>query len=200
MFSKIIGAKYYNVGGNYSKDDIRSPRDSSGHGTHVASTIAGNLVKSASLLGYASGSGIARGGVPSARIAVYKVCWSPSVGCNDADVLKAFDEAIDDGVDIISASIGSSVHSEYFNDALNVGSFHAMKKGILTSSAAGNSGPRPSSMSNYAPWTLSVAASTIDRKFLTKVQLGSGEVFEVCYFQRKMLDTYRIFVTICLLK
>ena len=179
MFSKIIGAKYYNDAGNYS-NDVSSPRDSNGHGTHVASTVAGNFVKSASLLGYGSGSGIARGGVPSARIAVYKVCWA-SGGCNDIDVLRAFEQAIADGVDIISISLGSPVREEYFNDAVDVGSFLAMKKGILTSNAAGNSGPMPSTMGNYAPWLLSVAASTIDRKFVTKVQLGNGKVFEVCY-------------------
>ncbi|KAG5064348.1 hypothetical protein JHK85_005531 [Glycine max] len=58
--SKIIGAKYFNIEGANSKDDIISPRDAEGHGSHTASTIAGNLVKSASLLGFASGT--ARGG------------------------------------------------------------------------------------------------------------------------------------------
>ena len=141
-----------------------------------------NLVKSASLLGYASGSGTARGGVPSARIAVYKVCWSSS-GCDDANTLAAFDEAIADGVDIISISIGASdiVAYPYFEDSVNIGSFHAMKKGILTSNSANNLGSRSSSMTNYSPWLLSVAASTIDRKFVTKVQLGNGMVFEVYY-------------------
>lgn len=39
--------------------------------------------------------GTARGGVPSARIAVYKICWFD--GCYDADILAAFDDAIADG-------------------------------------------------------------------------------------------------------
>ncbi|KAF3433609.1 hypothetical protein FNV43_RR24711 [Rhamnella rubrinervis] len=71
-----------------------------GHGTHTASTVAGDVVSKASFAGL--GTGTARGGVPSARIAVYKVCWSNR--CDDADILKAFDDAIADGVDIISAS------------------------------------------------------------------------------------------------
>jgi len=71
LCSKIIGAKYFNIEGANSKDDIISPRDAEGHGSHTASTIAGNLVKSASLLGFASGT--ARGGwVPSARLPIYK--------------------------------------------------------------------------------------------------------------------------------
>ncbi|KAL2973694.1 hypothetical protein AAZX31_14G062000 [Glycine max] len=53
-----------------------------------------------------------------------------------------------------------------------------MKRGILTSNSAGNSGPGFSSMLNYPPRILSVAAGTISRKFLTKVQLGNGMVFE----------------------
>ena len=54
-----------------------------------------------------------------------------------------------------------------------------MKKGILASTSAGNDGPDPASIKNFSPWSLSVAASTIDRDFFTKVQLGDSNVFEV---------------------
>nr|TKS05867.1 hypothetical protein D5086_0000128850 [Populus alba] len=115
----------------------------------------------ASLYGLAMGT--ARGGVPSARIAVYKVCWSD--GCWDADILAAFDDAIADGVDIISISVGVSTPHDYFNDSIAIGAFHAMKYGILTSNSGGNGGPGLATISNISPWSLSVAASTIDRKF-----------------------------------
>lgn len=130
----------------------------------------------ASLYGFAYGT--ARGGVPSARIAVYKVCWAD--GCHGADILAAFDDAIADGVDIISVSIGSSPRP-YFANAIAIGAFHAMKAGILTSNSAGNRGPGLSTVTNFSPWALSVAASTIDRKFNTKVQLGNGKVYEVMF-------------------
>lgn len=130
----------------------------------------------ASLYGFAYGT--ARGGVPAARIAVYKVCWSD--GCYDSDVLAGFDDAIADGVDIISASLGFSPR-DYFEDSIAIGSFHAMRAGILTSNSAGNEGPDFLTISNVSPWSLSVAASTIDRKFTTKVQLGDGKVFEVMF-------------------
>ncbi|MBA0697058.1 hypothetical protein Goari_003567 [Gossypium aridum] len=53
-----------------------------------------------------------------------------------------------------------------------------MKNGILTSNSAGNSGPSLSTITNFSPWSLSVAASTIDRKFVTRVKLGNGEIYE----------------------
>ncbi|XP_021838372.1 cucumisin-like [Spinacia oleracea] len=174
--NKIIGAQYFRADGNLSKDEVASPRDTNGHGTHTASTIAGGIVETASFLGL--GEGIARGGVPSARIAVYKPCWSDE-GCLQADVLAAFDAAISDGVDIISVSLGSRSHAvPYFRDPIAIGAFHAMKKGILTSASAGNKGPGLQTLSNFAPWLLSVGAATMDRKFSTKVQLDNGMVFE----------------------
>jgi hypothetical protein len=132
------------------------------------------LVSEASQLGLATGT--ARGGVPSARIAAYKICWSD--GCSDADILAAFDDAIADGVDIISLSVGGWP-MDYFEDSIAIGAFHSMKNGILTSNSAGNSGPDPESISNCSPWSLSVAASTMDRKFVTPVMLGNGAIYEV---------------------
>ncbi|CAA2986221.1 cucumisin-like [Olea europaea subsp. europaea] len=172
--NKIIGAQYYNSDGEYIDTDIPSPRDSEGHGTHTSSTAGGSEVSDASYFGLAEG--LARGGVPSARIAVYKVCWS--FGCGLADILKAFDDAIADGVDIISVSLGGGPE-DYFDDPIAIGSFHAMRNGILTSNSAGNSGPFPVTASNVAPWTLTVAASTIDRKFVARLQLGNGIILTV---------------------
>lgn len=175
FFRKIIGAKYYQVNGEFPPGDIQSARDTEGHGSHTASIVAGRSVSRASL--YGLGSGTARGGVPSARIAVYKICWSD--GYSDADILAAFDDAIADGVDIISLSVGGSLPYEYFEDSIAIGAFHSMKNGILTSNSAGNSGPDPQTVTNLSPWSLSVAASTIDSRFVTDVQLGNGEVYEV---------------------
>ncbi|KAG8100238.1 hypothetical protein GUJ93_ZPchr0013g37927 [Zizania palustris] len=67
--NKIIGARAY-------KDGVTTflPRDEEGHGTHTASTAAGVPVRHASLGGLAAGT--ARGAVPAARLAIYKVCWA----------------------------------------------------------------------------------------------------------------------------
>ncbi|KAA0051574.1 cucumisin-like [Cucumis melo var. makuwa] len=172
--NKIIGARFFRSE-PLSGADILSPRDTKGHGTHTSSTAGGNFVSGANLFGLAAGT--SRGGVPSARIAVYKICWSD--GCFSADILAAFDHAIADGVDIISISVGFFFSKNYFNDSIAIGAFHAMKNGILTSNSGGNSGPSLGSITNVSPWSLSVAASTIDRKFVTKVTLGNGESFHV---------------------
>nr|XP_043634556.1 cucumisin-like [Erigeron canadensis] len=170
--NKLIGAKYYNS--EARAEDELSARDTEGHGTHTASTAAGRAVPNTSLLGLANGT--ARGGVPSARIAVYKICFPG--GCSDADILAAFDDAIADGVDIISLSVGGSFPLDYFEDSIAIGAFHSMKNGILTSNAAGNSGPGLGSITNLSPWSLSVAASSIDRKFLTQIVLGNNMTYE----------------------
>ncbi|XWS53205.1 hypothetical protein CRYUN_Cryun11dG0138100 [Craigia yunnanensis] len=162
--NKLIGAKAY------TSD---SARDAEGHGTHTASTAAGNNVEDASFFGLAKGT--ARGGVPSARIAAYKVCDDEGQ-CASADILAAFDDAIADGVDLITISIGSDSSSEFYQDPLAIGSFHSAEKGILVMQSAGNSGTSgPQSVSSVAPWILTVAASTTDRLFIDKVVLGNGE-------------------------
>ncbi|ONK62144.1 uncharacterized protein A4U43_C07F820 [Asparagus officinalis] len=172
--NKIIGAKYYRSEGKLKEGDIDSPRDSAGHGSHTASIAAGRQVHDASLHGLAKGT--ARGGAPAARIAVYKICWLE--GCYDADILAAFDDAIADGVDIISLSVGGTDVEDYFEDASSIGAFHAMKNGILTSCSGGNSGPMFSTIENFSPWILTVAANTIDRQFLAEVRLGNGNRYE----------------------
>lgn len=117
--------------------------------------------------------GTARGAVPSARVAMYKVCWASS-GCTDMDILAAYDAAIHDGVDVISISIGGG-GPNYVQDSIAIGAFHAMKKGIITVASAGNDGPSLGSVVNHAPWFVTVAASGIDRQFISKVHLGNGK-------------------------
>ncbi|RDX97409.1 Subtilisin-like protease SBT4.15, partial [Mucuna pruriens] len=171
--NKVIGAKYFNL--QNAPVSNPSPVDEDGHGTHTASTAAGVAVRGASLDGI--GGGTARGGVARARIAIYKVCWS-GVGCSDMDLLAAFDEAIADGVDVISLSLGGTPR-QFFSDPVAIGSFHAMRRGILTTCSAGNNGPSTMTVENVAPWILTVAASTTDRQFTTVVSLGNGKAAAV---------------------
>ena len=121
---------------------------------------------------YGLGKGTARGGVPSARIAMYKVCWPE--GCSDIDLLAGLDDAIDDGIDVLSISIGGSSNG-FFDNPIEIGAFHAMKKGIFTACSAGNSGPYVYTVLNIAPWIMTVGVASMDMEFRTLIKLGNGK-------------------------
>lgn len=155
-----------------------TPRDNDGHGTHTLSTAGGNFVPRASVFGL--GKGTAKGGSPKARVAAYKVCWPPQGGneCFDADIVAAFDMAIHDRVDVLSVSLGGEP-TNFFNDSIAIGSFHAVKQGIVVVCSAGNSGPKDGTASNLAPWLITVGASTMDREFPSYVVLGNKKHYKV---------------------
>lgn len=176
--NKLIGARYY--GATFSSlyeiqfglGEFASPRDADGHGSHTASTAAGNENVQASIGGLSAGtvSGIA----PRARVAAYKVCWNSSFddpatagkdrGCFFGDSMAAIDQAVEDGVNVINYSIGNSnnINTPVYNAALR-----ASQAGIFFAGSAGNSGPGAATTSNIAPWVTTVAASTYDGQSLT---------------------------------
>ncbi|CDY42743.1 BnaA03g47960D [Brassica napus] len=178
---KLIGARFYLKGFEEAYGEVdrtrdreyRSPRDRLGHGTHTASTAVGSVVSIVS--GFAGG--VARGGAPSARLAVYKTCWGKDFEgvCTEADILAAFDDAVRDGVDVISASFGSSPPlTPFFESSADVGGFHAAERGISVVFSGGNDGPDPGLVQNVAPWAVSVAASTMDRSFPINIVIDGG--------------------------
>ncbi|RWR80841.1 subtilisin-like protein protease SBT3.3 [Cinnamomum micranthum f. kanehirae] len=182
---KLIGARWFikgllaALGGPYNAtahSDYLSARDFSGHGSHCSSIAAGSLLKNLSYKGLASGT--ARGGAPRARLAMYKICWNTLDGlCSTVDMLQAIDQAIYDGVNVLSISISWIL--PYFYDAgerdtIAIGAFHAVARGITVVCAAGNGGPRPNTLGNTAPWILTVGASTIDRSYPTAITLGNN--------------------------
>ncbi|TXG62769.1 hypothetical protein EZV62_009763 [Acer yangbiense] len=176
---KLIGARYFFKGyeveyGRINEtEEFRSARDNEGHGTHTASTAAGSLVANASFSGLAPG--MARGTSYTSRIAVYKVCWR--LDCSTSDILAGIDKAVQDGVDVLSMSLGLGP-LPFHSDILAIGSFGAIKSGVFVSTSAGNAGPFSSTLSNSAPWIMSVAASYIDRTFPAVIRLGNGKFVE----------------------
>ncbi|EHA8591715.1 subtilisin-like protease SBT1.7 [Cocos nucifera] len=186
---KLIGARFFSKGYEASTGPIngttesRSPRDDNGHGTHTATTSAGSVVTDASLFGFANGT--ARGMATRARVAAYKVCWAG--GCFSSDILAAMDRAVDDGCQVLSLSLGGEM-TEYYRDSVAIGAFNAMEKGLLISCSAGNGGPSAFSVTNVAPWIVTVGAGTIDRDFPAYVVLGNGKNYTgVSLYSGKLL-------------
>ncbi|WJX36064.1 hypothetical protein P8452_23981 [Trifolium repens] len=169
---KIIGARYYPGRGVGVVDTVR---DNQGHGTHTSSTAAGNVVSGASYYGLATGT--AKGGSPESRLAIYNVC---NGGCSGANILAAYDDAISDGVDVLSLSLGGDPdpNPDLTTDVIAIGAFHAVERGILVVCSAGNDGPDKGLVVNDAPWILTVGATTIDRSLQSNIVLGNNKVVE----------------------
>lgn len=168
--SKLIGLRYFNEGlkGNSGIQLVDSAMDTSGHGTHMSSIAAVNPVKGASYFKYAQGT--TTGMAPRAKVAMYKVLWDDKQ-MDSSNVLRAFDQAIADGVDVISISLGFKPQP-LDHDLIAKASVSAMEKNILVSASAGNAGPSQASLHNGIPWILTVTAGTIDRWFAGTLTLG----------------------------
>ncbi|CAL5429794.1 unnamed protein product [Camellia sinensis] len=165
--NKLIGLR------TFQSDPAEGPLDNDGHGTHTASTAAGNFVRNASVFGQAKGT--AAGMAPLAHLAIYKVC--SGISCLESDILAGMDAAMEDGVDILSLSMGTE-SVPFYQDNIAKGAFSAIQKGILVSCSAGNDGPLHGTLSNEAPWILTVGASTIDRSIRATAVLGNKEEFD----------------------
>ena len=179
---KLIGARYYVAGfgkKNIAQEEYLSPRDGGGHGTHTASTAAGNRVTGVAIDGEQQGSGIASGMAPGADVAAYKVCWEAkpgaSAGCFNGDSIAAIDDAVADGVDVINYSVGGSSESSPL-DSVEQAYRRASNANVFVAASAGNSGPGASTLDHPSPWLTTVAASTF-RKSEKAVKLGDGQIF-----------------------
>ncbi|MQM00148.1 hypothetical protein Taro_032877, partial [Colocasia esculenta] len=183
---KLIGARYYDKTTSLEASNLeyQSARDAQGHGTHTASTAAGSFVRGASFHGLAIGW--ARGGAPRARVAVYKALGSNGGG-DDATVTKAIDDAIHDGVDVLSLSLGSTVPGSRPSVAQSWATLHAVHRGITVVYSASNDGPLQETVGNSFPWVITVAASTMDRSFPTSITLGDNRTItgQATYYKTK---------------
>jgi hypothetical protein len=70
-------------------------------------------------------------------------------------------QAVQDGVDIISLSIGPSRPTEdtlTFLSIFDITLLFARKAGVFVAQAAGNSGPSSSTVVSFSPWSVGVAS------------------------------------------
>jgi hypothetical protein len=182
---KLIGAQYF-VAGHGGPDSIipeefLSPRDFDGHGSHTASTAAGNNNTQITGSNIPVGlQGKASGMAPRARISAYKICWEKpdhtQVDCFSSDATAAIDQAVSDGVDALNYSISGTTTS--FLNSVQVAFLFAEDAGIFVAASAGNSGPTVSTVAHPSPWLMTVAASTHDRLFQSTITLGNGATYQ----------------------
>ncbi|MET0448196.1 MAG: S8 family serine peptidase [Aeromicrobium sp.] len=167
--TKLIGAQYFSSGaaaaGFDFGPDYLSPRDADGHGSHTASTAAGENGVAASVSG--TDFGLISGVAPAAKVAAYKACFvgpDPLVTTDDicalSDLLAAIDAAVNDGVDVINYSIGGGAATTTWAPDDQV-FFNAALAGVFVSVSAGNDGPDSATADHASPWYTTVAASTI---------------------------------------
>ena len=183
--TKIVTARYYLDGFGADRigtetqvpGEYASPRDGDGHGSHTASTAAGNADVPIHTAG-GEDLGTMSGVAPEARIAAYKACWSgpdPSTGTDDgcatSDLVQAIDQAVFDGVDVINYSIGGGAATSVAT-ATDISFLGAAAAGVFVSVSAGNSGPGASTLDHAAPWYTTVAASSIPNYEATVILAG----------------------------
>ncbi len=177
--SKVVAARYFVRGfgaGNVARADYLSPRDGSGHGSHDAAVAAGNDGVDVRIEG--QDLGLVSGVAPAARLSIYKACWSApdpdGDGCSTADVVKAVDQAVRDGVDVVNYSVSGS--TDGFSDAIDLAFLNAASAGVFVATSAGNDGPATGTVASPAPWVTTVGAS-VDRVYQGGVHLGDGRTF-----------------------
>ncbi|SHI22983.1 S8 family serine peptidase [Ferrimonas marina] len=160
-------------------------RDYNGHGSHTASTTAGNVLLDVPVYnadGEPSGFSFERisGVAPRANIISYQTCLpgdagDPLAGCFTSLAILAVEAAIQDGVKVLNYSVGGG-SSDPWNDGESVAFLNARAAGIHVVTSAGNSGPTPGTVGSPGdnPWLTSVAAMTHDRSFDDKLLTLSG--------------------------
>lgn len=140
-----------------------NPEDADGHGSHVASTAAGNYVNAPLGATTVQISGVA----PHANLINYKIC-SPT--CPNSSSIAAVNQAITDGVDLLNYSISGS--DSPWNDSVDLAFLDAAAAGIFTTAAAGNDGPDASTAAHSGPWNAAVANSSHNRVLGPQVDAG----------------------------
>ncbi len=181
--NKLIGVySYGTITNDYDDTSIFPPNlpkngeDYGGHGSHVASIAAGNILQNVAEvlpeIGQERSSGVPTGFVfdrlsgvaPRANIISYQVCYGGRsdagdtyADCPGSAIAQGIDSAIRDNVDVINFSISGGGNP--WNDSTERAFLAAHNVGIFVATSAGNSGPLAESSDKNAPWYTSVAAS-----------------------------------------
>jgi subtilisin family serine protease len=123
--------------------EVLGPEDGDGHGSHTASTTAGNTVNAGLVAPTVTLTKTISGVAPHANIIAYDVCYySPADAaglCPTSSSLAAANQALADGVDVINYSIGGG--NNPYSDSVELAFLDLFSAGVFVSTSAGNSGP-----------------------------------------------------------
>ena len=176
--NKLIGARQvlptYRALIGAEDHEFDSARDDNGHGTHTASTAAGNADVAASILGQPVGDGTISGIAPDAHVIAYKGLGE--LGGFSSDLALAIDTAVADGVDVINYSIGGGATAITADE---LAFLFAADAGVHVANSAGNTGPGEATIRSPSkvPWLTTVGANTQDRFFRGSIRLGNGKYY-----------------------
>lgn len=174
---KLIVARWYQPTGEISPDEVLTPEDVDGHGTHVAGTAVGNPV-STTYNGVAFNmSGVA----PGAHLMVYKALFNDAEGNgtgSSSNLIQALEDAVADGADVINNSWGSSPGGNPDDSPYSAAFAAAKAAGVLTVTAAGNDGPgeRTIGCPGCIEDGLTIASSQHGRQFSSSV-VAAGQSY-----------------------
>jgi len=169
--SKVIGG-YDFVNGD------ADPMDDQGHGTHVAGTAAGKGDYNNNGV-YEPQLGEVWGVAPDAQILAYKALDSSGSG-SWSGIMSAIEQAVNDGADIISMSLGGSGNPD---DPISTAVDNAVDAGVSVVVSAGNSGPSLGTVGSpgTARKAITVGASYVKGYSNFFIECESGErIFDYC--------------------
>ena len=155
--NKVIVARSYGSDSN--------PKDRYGHGTAVGMAAAGMPNQGA--LAWITGV------APKAYLGNYKIATGNGQFVSGSATLKALDDAVADGMDVVNLSFGGLMASRPSEDIEVASIERAAAAGVVVVASAGNEGPAPNTMNSpaSAPSAIAVGASSNDRLFATSLSL-----------------------------
>jgi minor extracellular serine protease Vpr len=160
---KVIVARNYGDGLSAG-----SARDVDGHGSAVAMIAAGTT--------NTGPRGDITGIAPKAYLGNYKVFPDDEEGAPLDGIIRAIEDAVADGMDVINLSLGVDLAERPETDILVMAVERATQAGAVVVIAAGNSGPDLNTIGSpgTAPSAITVGNSLNDRVFAASVRVPSA--------------------------